>query len=578
MLAFNAARRRLALLATVAFLFVAAGCSDGTTGPPDDTSDDTPGPTPPSLTEQAIESLEDALFAALNDLDDVAGLDEFTFAPARSLFAQAVAADPADEVAAFGLAMTTVFVLEDNAQLRAIADEWEVWLETHELEDLTGATVLSAASPFFWKRASLPLDFSGNLLHRATHIDDLPRMLLPAAATDGSYPPTPEEHQQVLRDEIVPALEEALGVLNTVDSPSFVFLLTERMQGENPGEADTLELDLTEVYGLRAALELALATSAVALAYVMAPSPYGADGFAAAMEPGSTFGTLQTDGGILLAGAHQRLLRALDLVGDGLDFLESETDDQNNDIIKRDPDDGVSSQDIQDARDVLADIDGALRGPYKETQDFCHGEVTVRVDVSRFFLDPIPDLKALLPTYEVVEGTFRWRALNFGDWTFPDPSFNGVFPNMTTTSDVTDAFKIDRVLWEVGTPLTGYYHVLTIDDVECGTQQLGCPLGGTNVLNAYLDIMGWAYLGFETGEDTNADGLPDVFGYQSYWGPYTASYSTPTIIDVVFDLEDDMQNPVTITATMTDVRSVNGGFPITFAFLGGDWIFEKDDP
>ena len=107
---------------------------------------------------------------------------------------------------------------------------------------------------------------------------------------------------------------------------------------------------------------------------------------------------------------------------------------------------------------------------------------------------------------------------------------------------------------------------------------MGCPLASANVLNAYLDIMGWAYLGFETGEDTNSDGSPDVFDYVSYWGTYTASYSTPTIIDVVFNLEDDMQNPVTITATMTDVRSVNGGFPITFTFLGGDWVFEKDDP
>jgi hypothetical protein len=564
------------LIVTAALLFAAAACSEVITSPgPGVQGDDD---TPPTLTEQAIEVLEVALFAVLNNLDDVADLDALSFEPARALFEQAVAEDPANEVAAFGLAMTTVFVLEDNPELRAIAEEWETWLETHSLDDLTGHAMLAAATPFFWGRASLPLDLSGISLRRATRVSDLPGTLLPTAATHGAYPPSPEDHQDLLRDEIVPVLLEALGVLNTVDSPGFVFLLTERMQGENPGEADTLELDLTEVYALRAALEVALATSDVALAYVLAPSPYGADGFAAALQPGSTFGTLQSTGGTLLADAHQRLLRTLDLLNDGLDFLEDETDDQSNDIIKRDPNDGISAQDIQDARDVLADIEGALEGPYDVTEDFGHGEVTVRVDVSRFFLDPITDLKALLPTYEVVEGTFRWRALMFDDWTLPDPSFNGIFPNMTTTSDVTDAFDISSVFWEIGTPLTGYYRLLTIDDVECGTQQMGCQLATANVLNAYLDFYEWAYLSIETAEDTNLDGFPDVFDYTFYWGPYTASYQSPTVIDVVLTLEDDLGTPVTITATMTDVRSGNGGFPITFTHLGGDWVFEKDDP
>jgi len=149
---------------------------------------------------------------------------------------------------------------------------------------------------------------------------------------------------------------------------------------------------------------------------------------------------------------------------------------------------------------------------------------------------------------------------------------------MTSTSDITNTFDIEAAFYEIGTPLTGYYHLYTLDGVECELQDLGCPFNGENVLMAWLDIMDMAYLGIESGEDLDSDGFIDNWFYDNYWGDYTATYGGGTTIDVQFDLEDDQQNPLILTATMTDARSAHGGFPITFTHMGSVWVFEKDEP
>ena len=55
-------------------------------------------------------------------------------------------------------------------------------------------------------------------------------------------------------------------------------------------------------------------------------------------------------------------------------------------------------------------------------------------------------------------------------------------------------------------------------------------------------------------------------------------YGSGNTIDVQFDLVSDRTgNAFTINATMTDQRSANGGFPITFTVSSGDvWVMEKD--
>ena len=559
-------------------------------------------PSLPSAVSQAIDSLEDAMYIALNGLDTLSDLDNFSFEPARQLFQQALAGDPTNQTAALGLAVTTIFVLEDHPDLRALASAWDDWLQTHNSDDIWLGPPFAPAAPLTWKRATLPLDLTGGSLGRLAGLRP-PMGVLVAATAAAPYPPTLAEHQALLRNVVRPALTAARDAAAKVTDPAFTFTITERMQGEDPSQADPLELDLTEVYALRGALDVATASVDIALAYVVEPSIWGADGVIAALSPGSTFGTLAADGGTRLASAHTSLMDAVDLLNAGLSFLEAETDDQSNDIIKRDVGngDGVSSSDIQEVRDVLADIDAALRGPRSVTYDFGLGDVTLTVDATKLFENPVADLKTLLPDYEVYKADdgygamrpqLRFTAVNLSDWTFPDPTFNGVFPGLTTTAALLSSFDVSSSYFE-NNPVSGFYTLISIDDVDCSmivfNGGIGCDLSEYYVQQA--DVSLWGYGGTPSGNlfvnvayDTEPDGTVDSFA-SLYWdASYTATPGGGASITVDLALTDQMQSSTPVSAMLTDKKGFSGvdtqfrrrgGSVLSFNFKGHEWVFER---
>lgn len=410
----------------IAGLVLVSGCNETTEPKIDKTKSD-------DLTAQAIQSMENTLYVAINETGNVGDVETYSFAPARDLFRQALNLNPQNQHAALGLAMCSVFVMEDDPELVQLAKDWETWGNSQK----PGPHLTELTRAFVWPRASIPLDLSGRMLDRFRSPQTLLAAAVPAAAGD---PPTPAAHQSVLRNVVEPALEEALSALASVTDPAFTFTVTPRMQGETETEADPLELDLTEIHVFRAGLEAALAGAGILLAYQMEPSPYGADGLDAALAPGSTFLALASGGASRLSAARLRLLSAGDELNAGIDFLEAEADDQSDDIIKYDRT-GLrggyaDAQDLQDARDYLDDFTAALQGPIEVTGDFGVGEVTFRIDLSRFFLNPISDLKALAPDYLAEGGSFRWTATDYANWVFPDPSMHGILPDMEVTSDL----------------------------------------------------------------------------------------------------------------------------------------------
>ena len=559
----------------------------------------------------AIVALEDALYVAVNG-DDLASLDDFTFATARDRFNDAYTADPTNETAALGLAMTTIFVLEDDPELRAAADQWESWLDLHDEDDLVSVQALANPSSLLWNRATLPIDFGAGALRRATRAETLTDIVLPSSRVV-DFPPTLAEHQDLIRDIVIPAVADALTVLSTIESSTFTFTITERMQGEDPGEADVLELDMTEVLTLRASLETALATANVALAYLMTPSPWGADGFVTALTPGSTFGTLAHDGAVRLGKAHAGLLRAAGLLQDALDFLTSESDDQSDDILKIGGgglDDGEIST-IAEARDVLDDIEATLAGPRTITEDLGHGDVTITVDASQFFLDPITDLKAVLPSYEVYKagdgedgerGFFRFDALDLDSWTFPDPTFNGVLPDIVDSDDLKSTFgtSITDAFWELRNPVGGEYELVTVDGTDClaeGFPNL-CPGPPVWRETGYLSLFGGndgemrAVLEYTFWTDSDSDLIPDLQLFRRWEGTYTATPGDPDISVVLsLTLVEPFSGPsVEVAATVVDIlgwtstdafgrfgRRLRGGTTITFVWAGLEWVMAKQD-
>jgi len=436
--------------------------------------------TPEVVVQEASDSLGVALFRVHNDLDAVGDLDGLSFEPARALYEEALDLDPDDQTAAFGLAITTVFILEDDPDVRATAEAWQAWLDTHELDELNGVSALATPGPVLWKRGTLPLDPTGGGLARVVGNGGILRSLIAADAQGAmqDFPPTPAENQALLVSSVEPALLAALEYLESVDDPAFVFEITPAMQGENPGEADSLELDYTEVLALRFAFEVALAGVSVATAYVVEPTPWGSDGFAEAMEPGSSFGTLAADGSSRLSNARTRLLNAVDVGRSALTSLENESDDQDDDVIKYDPsalgsdwedllDEPLDHGALTEARDVLDDVEASLAGPRAGNWGF--DDDNIEVDLSRFFLAPIQDLKALLPAYYVEDGRFRWEAFAYEEWTFPDPTLNGILPGMNSSEQLKEAIDDLGGLYEDFAPgwgavdLDGTYVLYSID-------------------------------------------------------------------------------------------------------------------
>lgn len=373
----------------------------------------------PDLVAEAVDSLEAALYIAVTELIDpgpfeVAKLDLFSFESARQLFEQALLVRPNYQTAAFGLAVTSILSLEDDLALRAAADDWDLWLQNNSsIHDLTTKT--------------------------------------------GDFPPTLVEQQDLLRTIVQPRLLSAIDLLDQVDSANFVFTVTARMQGKNPGEADARELDLTDVIAMRGGLRAAVGGLDIALSLQTIPTPYGPDGFGAALATGSTFGSLTGDAYTRLANARDRILEAVALASEALDSLQAETDDQTDDLVRYDPaaalgwsgfDDYLGAMDVHDARDFLADAEGISQGPATLSMTSGLGEVLgflmtdLVVDMSRFFLSPVNDYKTLLPEYEVSAGEFHWTALTFDEWLAPDPTLGGVLPNIGSTEELKAAIDL----------------------------------------------------------------------------------------------------------------------------------------
>lgn len=544
-----------------------------------------------SILAAAIDSLEVAMFAALN-IGSVAGLDDFSFEPANSLFAQALLMSPSNDTAAFGVAVTTVFMLEDDSQVRGLVEDWDAWLEEDTIPPLL-QTLIKPALEIGWEPATLPLGFSTSTVEQIAYSGVVVQQLANAPLLAHDPPPDVTEMQTVLRDVVRPAMIDALAALAEINSAGFVFTLTEAMQGEDALNADPLELDYTEVLALRAGVDIALATIGVATAYTLTPNPLSATGFVDAFTPGSTFLTLASGGGAALSESLDRLLSAAGTVLDGLDALEAEVDDQTDDIIKYDASglgDGLSPQDIADARAVIQDVQGALSAPTVVTiNEGQLDEFAFTLDAREFFIDPIADFKALLPDYEVftaVEDTetvgfFRWTDLNLSEWTFPDPTFSGLLPGMTT-AELIDPLGFDEFFFELSLT-SGYYQLFSVDGVDCFLAQMntgfGCPVGSDFFHGGTIDINGY-------------DGMPQVYlslsGQLSFVdasGTYvvTDNQDGTHTIDLDMVTNDGTQTPLVLAATLIDSPGYTvdqyfrsrGGSSIEISYLGSVWLFEK---
>lgn len=411
-------------------------------------------------------ALENELYVLIStELEEVERPKDVDFNLPNSLYKAALELDPNNLDAHFGAGLTEILIVTLDNSVNAVFDEWDTFLDTASLfeaksainsEEKFAKKIVSRGFPTGEKDFVVPSNF-------------FLRSIFSVFYTGLTNPPQIHEIQDLIDNKLLPKVDYALVHLEKVASDThYSFIITPEMQGDL--EEDSLELDMTEIFLIITGLDLLRSFCSIAIAYNFDFPSYDSTGLAQVMPQNSDFLSLRSTGESKLDTAKSAFLDACDNLEDAINFLRSETDNQNDDIIKIDPD-GVADEDLDSILTYLPRIRNTLNTSEDVTADFDgDGEdETVAIAVGAFFDPPINNLKDLLPDYTTrvekdssgwwdwdgfhVDKYFWvpviiWNANSFDQWEFPNPTFNGILPEMTSDFMFKQTFGIDAGDWE----------------------------------------------------------------------------------------------------------------------------------
>ncbi len=439
---------------TISLIFLGHGCGKKTTEP-----DEVTAAEEVALGNAAMETeLYDLI---LTELDEVERPEDLDFSGPNAHYKKALQLDPNNLDANFGAGLTEILMVTLDNSVNSVFDEWDAYIDTGSLfapksaihpEKNFARGIVKRGFPTGKKDFLLPSNFLLSSISRIFY----------TALTD---PPQIHEIQDLIDDVLLPKVDYALERLKKVTSdPGYSFIITPKMQGDL--EEDALELDLTEIYLIITGLDLLKSLCSMAIAYDFDFPSYDSAGLAQVIPQDSDFLSLRSGGGSKLASAKIAFLDACDDLENAIDFLRDETDPQNNDIIKIDPD-GVADEDLDSILAYIPRVRNTLLASENVTADFNGDGIdqTVAFSAKAFFDNPISNLKRdLLPGYTTkVEkdssgwwwdkeyfwvAVIIWDANSFDQWFFPNPTVNGILPEITTDLMFKQTFGIDAGDWK----------------------------------------------------------------------------------------------------------------------------------
>lgn len=505
--------RRYPILWLLLFALILPGCGD----------DDDGGPTPVSPEDAAAanEAAADGMDGMMTAMEDAMGgefdparIDELLdvdMAPHAADFEDALALDPDCGPAHFGLAFIGMMSVARDDDLEQIMDDMDAEFGGVELP-------IGLPSPGFTTHQLLAegiLGRSFEILRRAP-LAVAPQVVelggVSVAKADG---PLIRALQTHVHEVMLPRIRGVLAHLEAAESdPDFAIVITR--EGEDP---DTIEFDLGEVYVLDSIVRALYSGLLVATAYDVEPAPDGDyswlvdnvgevgytgydleevvdgpdvltlyddeevqarrleaiyDGFAALLSPGGDFLTLWTtpwSGEDAMQAAHGSLMTLLDNLVLAYAFIQSEGDDQSDDIITQlmlaELDQAIASVGGQlpeylgtweTLPDVIVAIEGFLSEPFTLPVETGAPEpFELTVDVSTLFLAPVDDWKTKLPYMRWL--TFAEWATHATDWEIGPYGWNPAVPyeelidgTMMTFDDIGEYWIVESD-WDLGSPV-----------------------------------------------------------------------------------------------------------------------------
>ncbi len=261
---------------------------------------------------------------------------------------------------------------------------------------------------------------------------------------------TTEEIQQILRDNILPVLNDAIARLDILSqAPAGTVLITYVANG------DTYKLYPADFDLLIAGLDLVKAFMLQLVAYDLDVGSYdweldlwerdaNANNILTVAEyaPADPFLTLvsaqyMNDAGAAIQDALQRLMDALN------NRVSSDPDEMINMLLE-----GESASDIQDMHDMAQKALNIFSGAEDMDVQYAHydwgtglwspvGSEVIQINLSRIWSNPIADVKDLFPTLHITTPGVDHYTWGYSDW--PDPTMNGVFPDVQDFKDLWDA-------------------------------------------------------------------------------------------------------------------------------------------
>ncbi|MBU1676257.1 hypothetical protein KKA85_10800, partial [bacterium] len=405
------ARTRLFLifLLSTGLLFLAS-CSDDPVDPDD--------PIDPEL-EAARNELEARLYEYLEpDAVDPDVPNDIDFGEAERLYRIAYEADASNTQARFGLAVTSLLILSVDEEVNDAFDEWKAYLDENTPFEAAKSRGRHLGIPLGMPSGDGAFDLPFDIV---THT-----VMANVKSALQVTEPQITRVQNIFQTIILHRTEEVIGLLGPVaDDMDFIYMVSPRMQGDL--DEDPAEIDRTDILALRAACELLAAGCHIVVAYDLQLPSYDGAGLLQGLDQDTgnllrlrTQGAHGFDGAASMALVPTRFIDAVDDVDAAITSLLNETDSQDDDVIKTDPDDLSENDLLEFQADDLPHIRQGFAGDVVHTEDWDgHGwtpDVALTINLLDFFATPPVDMKQLLPPYAVtLETTGQGDVEGFND-------------------------------------------------------------------------------------------------------------------------------------------------------------------
>ena len=428
-------------LSTIVVLAI-AGCtkSEGPTGVTPD----------PAKARERVDQANQILAPRLAVIYATQGRDtsSYNVSSANSLYSEALAYDPNNLHAHFGFAVTELFGIAGDPELRAVFNGGGMAAPLASIMTIASAKENTDKIVSSLRTAVLSLS--------SKPLPQLPaQMYRNFGKTSARHPFS--FYQNLIETRVMPRLFDALQHLARIlQDPTFAFYITPQLVGVSL--KDSIRIDHTEIYLLYAAIQGVQAGASFLVAYNVDYDATTADAVRAAWQVSSPFLAFRPNGGQRMKDVKQDIFGMTINIQSAINFLIHETTHPGRDLIPYHPADLPKLNAAARSLDTVRLI---LTVPVTIQNDFNGDRIdeTVTINIGSLFDHAIANFKAELPAYAVdvqpgrggkYDAVLRWTATTYDMWDFPNPTLNGFLPEVITSDEFKRTFGFSSATWRPG--------------------------------------------------------------------------------------------------------------------------------